>query len=497
MLHLRRKHRLYVIIVTALCLMGIALRFYFYGVNRSLWLDEAWLALNIVNRSIIGLLVPLDFNQGAPVGFLLFQKVVGSVLGYRDYVLRLIPLFAGILVLPLILAVAKLYSGRLSAVIAVVLAAVSSSLIYYSSELKQYSSDAFATLVLLLIAGHCLTAKSMARSYVVLAVASSILAWFSHPSLFVTAGIMIALLLTSIASRDQKRLRWLVGVGIIYGANVGLTYLLNLRHLESNSSLINYWGVGFAPMLPWSNPTWFLNAIVGFIRDPAGILVSTITLALLATGIVSFAIRRWQVALIVVAPFILTIIASAFEKYPFSGRLLLFLVPLLYLLLAEGVGRVWTIVSRLSMPTAVLVVLLLSAYLVYEPATTSLNNVRTPPLREHIKPVMLNLVENKLPDDRVYVYYGAVPAFTFYAPQLGIDRNTYITGVSSRKDPAQYLREIDAMRGRERVWLVFAHNCPSCVVNEFDYITEYLNQIGSKQGEYQAAGAFMVLYDLR
>jgi hypothetical protein len=110
---------------------------------------------------------------------------------------------------------------------------------------------------------------------------------------------------------------------------------------------------------------------------------------------------------------------------------------------------------------------------------------------------MLTLVENKLPDDRVYVYYGAVPAFTFYAPQLGIDRNTYITGVSSRKDPAQYLREIDAMRGSERVWFVFAHNCPRCIVNEFDYITDHLEEVGIRKGNYQSEGAFMYLYDLR
>ena len=48
---------------------GIVLRLVPYLVNRSLWLDESMLALNIIHRSFAGLWAPLDFNQGAPLDF--------------------------------------------------------------------------------------------------------------------------------------------------------------------------------------------------------------------------------------------------------------------------------------------------------------------------------------------------------------------------------------------------------------------------------------------
>ena len=67
--------------------VGIFLRVWQYAVNRSLWFDEALLALNIVNRTFIGLTQPLDYNQGAPIGFLIIEKVIIQLIGNKDYFL--------------------------------------------------------------------------------------------------------------------------------------------------------------------------------------------------------------------------------------------------------------------------------------------------------------------------------------------------------------------------------------------------------------------------
>jgi hypothetical protein len=50
--------------------VGMSLAQYLY--NRSLWCDEAWVALNILNRDFGELLNPLDYIQVAPVLWLCF-----------------------------------------------------------------------------------------------------------------------------------------------------------------------------------------------------------------------------------------------------------------------------------------------------------------------------------------------------------------------------------------------------------------------------------------
>src|SRR5512137_577512 len=107
------KSALITTLFVAACLIGLFLRIYFYAINRSLWFDEAELARNLVSRSFLDLLKPLASNQGAPIGFLLLEKVVVTLLGSRDYILRLIPLLAGLASIPLVYSVAKQYGGRL------------------------------------------------------------------------------------------------------------------------------------------------------------------------------------------------------------------------------------------------------------------------------------------------------------------------------------------------------------------------------------------------
>jgi len=96
---------------------GFILRTMQYSFNRSLWLDESILALNIVNRTFYGLTKPLEYNQGAPLLFLFAQKLVISVFGNSDYALRAFPYFASIISLVLVYYVANVTTVRLISVV--------------------------------------------------------------------------------------------------------------------------------------------------------------------------------------------------------------------------------------------------------------------------------------------------------------------------------------------------------------------------------------------
>jgi hypothetical protein len=491
-----KQTKFYLAITLIICLIGLFLRAYFFAMGRSLWLDEAMLALNIVKRSFLDLFRPLDFNQGAPIGFLLLLKTVSNLFGCSDYTLRIIPFIVGLASIPVMCLVSEQFVGKPYALISLGLFSISPKLIYYSSELKQYGTDVLTALIILWAALKCLDYKANLRTLVVFGIVGSIAIWMSHPSLFVFGGACLTMGLTFTLKRDSRRLLWLICVGVVYIIDVALIYFINLRHLASNKHLISYWSSSFAPLPPWSNFSWYYYALIGMLRNPATLPISVIVGVLLIVGAFSFVLRGWQLMLILIAPFLLTLIASALKKYPFGDRLLLFLLPILFLLLAEGTKIVRTILLKMNRYLADITCISLVVYLLYNPITIVYSNLQNPPLGEHIKPVMEYLSENRLVTDLIYVYYGAIPAFEFYRPFYGFNEREYIKGISSREEPAKYIEDIKKLKGN-RVWFVFSHNCSWCIVNEQEYILDYLNKTGIKVDEFLSGGASLYLYDLR
>ena len=144
--------------------LGIVLRVVRFAANRSLWGDEGALALNVLIKPLSQLLHPLDFLQGAPSGYLIMQKGVTTLLGVDEYSLRLVALLSGIASLVLLALVARRLLEAPAAGLAVFLFAVSEPLVYYSSEVKQYSTDTVVATALLLGAVDCQPASGDSAS---------------------------------------------------------------------------------------------------------------------------------------------------------------------------------------------------------------------------------------------------------------------------------------------------------------------------------------------
>src|SRR5689334_11792537 len=87
-------------LIVAFVALGIALRVAQYAAGRSLWIDEAWLALNLIEKPFSALTGRLDFNQAAPVGFLLVEGALAKLIGYGEKTLRLFPLLCGVASVP-------------------------------------------------------------------------------------------------------------------------------------------------------------------------------------------------------------------------------------------------------------------------------------------------------------------------------------------------------------------------------------------------------------
>ncbi len=477
--------------------IGIFIRIIQFIANRSLWKDEAMLALNIVNRSFGQLLQPLDYNQGAPLAFLLSEKVIGMIFGYKDYALRLIPLIAGCFSVWLMYLLAKQIVSPPTTVIVVVLFSFSIPLIYYSSELKQYSVDIAIALLLYLLAAPLLKGEPTQQKYVSLGLIGAISLWFSHPAIFVLGGISLGLILYYFFRKDYSQL---LPIGIMILAwlfTFAVLFFISFKNLTINGYLLNYWRKYFMPIFPWKDITWFSQVFINIFDDLVGITsLYFIQGFLCIVGSVLLLIRKWQWGIPFLATLFLNLVASAWHKYPFGGRLFLYSLPILLIFIGMSL-EIFFIMFKRNHLLSNGVWFIFAVLLIYKPLTSSLDILHTPLTKEEIKPVIEYLIDHYQEGDVVYVYYGAIYPLQYYAPYYGLQLNDFIMGSKFRDSPQKYMAEIKQLRGHKRVWFVFSHLFTDEDVDERDVIFSGLYRIGKMKERYKAPNAYIFLYDLK
>jgi hypothetical protein len=81
----------------AFVVCGALLRTWQYSADHALWLDEIAIAKNVIERPIASLLAsPRDYQQSAPKGFLVAEKLAVTVGGPTEYALRAWPFAASL-----------------------------------------------------------------------------------------------------------------------------------------------------------------------------------------------------------------------------------------------------------------------------------------------------------------------------------------------------------------------------------------------------------------
>lgn len=476
-------------------LAGLILRLRQYLVNRSLWLDEAMLSINIVERSYGGLTGWLTYDQQAPIGFLWLQKTAVLVFGNNEYALRLTPFLAGCAALFLMYALSRRLPP-ISGNAALALFIVSSALIYYSSEAKQYIFDVAVSLGLLALWLHFEERGIKPREHVLLGALGAFAIWFSHPAVFTLAAIGLLSLLKAL--RQKSALGWTLLAGGFWLASFAAFYFLFLRRSVHADVLLDYWGDAFLPLSSRAE-TWLTFAFDNFFVSAAGLETPLLLNAALALiGGIALARRDARLATALTLPFLLTLAASALHAYPFAGRMTLFLVPAGFILIGEGVQAFGLLLKKRPRASAWIVSVLAIA-LVAGNARASAQNFAAPKLREHLRPTMEYLRNARKPGDSFYIYYWAEPAFSYYAPKYGLFLPNTVFGTEHHAQPELYFSELDALRGRERVWVLFSHVYEENGFNERDYILSYLDSIGKLSRQFREPGTsvYLYLYDLR
>lgn len=511
--------------------IGIFLRFTQYLLNHSLWIDESFVALNILDRSYLELFQPLEYNQGAPIGFLLAVKFATQLFGTSEYSLRLFPFLSGILSIFLFHKIARWFGTLTTTAIALGLFALCDRLIYYSAELKQYSSDVVVALLLYFLAIQQLNKKITYVQLITFAFIGAIAIWFSHPSVFILAGIGLTLLISAWVQREWSKIYKYIAVYLIWLASFVTFYIVSIQELSNNAALQKSWDSNhnsFMPLPPLSltDLKWYPQTFFEIFNYPLGLYLTGIAALAFIIGCQSLFNSNKQKFYLLISPLFVTLLASGLHKYPVKGQLLLFIIPSMLIIIAEGTQQIIEKTRSNFKLFSIGFVILLFFHPFYYVAL-SLNAPHIPPpsfeyqrIREDIKPVLNYVEKNQKPGDVLYVYYAAQYAFKYYLDRYNFNYNPenkveneipedwfapalpsyppeIIVGKYSRDDWSIFENEINNLIGNKRVWFIFSHaHDRRSPLDEEDAFLQLINRQGEKLDSYKSTEASAYLYDL-
>ncbi len=416
---------------------------------RDLWTDEAWVALAAL-KATPG--AALAAGQSTPPFYILTVWATAKLLGSQEWVLRSLSFAFGVGTLWIFWLLVRRLASRPVALLALAMVAVSPIMVYYSKELKQYSGDAcFAVLVVYL--AERLRASEGRRGWLALALTGLVGLGFSPPLIFCLPAVGLMLWLSLPAARG--RLMILGGLWILAFAAY---YFLFIRH-DLDPELVAYWAQdypdfsGFWPFCRWLGSAWYryfwyFGGEWGPFWGPP---------LLLAGAYALWRAGGSRVLGYFGLPILLAFGAAALHRYPFMGnyggnRLMLFTAPLLYLLVAAGLGlvfsRLWQ--GRLKWLAAGLAVALFWSL---NPMLLPRENLHPLMNREEISPLVARLERERRPQDWVYVYYFAKWPFDYYSrgfdkkgERLCIGKSCVETGL-----------KLDPKERPGRLWLIASH----------------------------------------
>jgi len=445
-------------VTAAVLLAAIALRVWAFATGRSLWLDEAMVALNIVHLPMSRLVDGLEFNQLAPIGWLLLEKCCLHLFQDFDYSLRLVALLGGIASVYLFYRLQRRVTDSWETLVGVAQFGISAALIQYSSMVKPYILDAaFSSAFLYLSVVMLRSRVKRLRTTTAYAALGLLCVPLAFGGTIVMAATGTLLFIASLAKKD---LRWtvsLVVVGCLWLMTFWVFYHFFYTHQDNTvSNMTNvFWNDSFAPLrISLASLLWYPRAI----GDAILFLVPTLGVQFLAAffiiGCVKLASRDpWLLGLIL-STFRAALLVSALRAYPFSSRFLLFLAP--PLILAVSVGLVATARAFSRPRIAALVLLLLFGGGQAAIAARSIVQLPAWPIEE-IKQNLEHLAANLHPGDEVIMNQAAERAYLLYASRYGLGGFPYKVMSDHRLDPSCIYADIRSIESARRVWIIVYH----------------------------------------
>lgn len=419
------------------------------GLNRSLWLDEAWVANSAAAESLRGVFYYEFGLQISPPLFLLLVRACEQLAGTSNLALRIAPLLLGVVGLLFVGLAARETLSRWWGLLVWTLLALSPAAIEYSATLKHYSGEMAASGIVLLAAVRYLKRPEAGR-FRVLTLAVLIALPLAYSTVFLLPGILGALLV-----RWPRRA---VALGLSAGV-IGASLYVLLVIPNNSPALKEFWEAS-------GGSAWYDNAAVApavvWLRQlplPAGLLdrshlAGALALVLVLGAVTVVALRisaarlrrgRAELArlqLIFGTPCVVFALAHGAGVYPLSVRTSLFALPCFVLFLVLNLQLAARALLRRKVRWEKWAAALATGVVLA--CGIQRNELRRAP-EEDAEGAVAYLRQNARQGDLVWVHWSCAETFRLYAGKDGLNGARVRQG---RTGWACCPREMPSSRGR-------------------------------------------------
>jgi hypothetical protein len=419
--------------------------------ERSLWLDEA-IAANISRGTLAETLTLTRREHSVPIVHPLILYAVEKVSAGLPAV-RIPSLVASVLAVFLMLCFVRIPSiGYKTAGLSAMMFSVSAVQIRYAQEVREYSLSVLYAGVLL----YCFLLYASSRekdiSPLPLYLSLFVAPFVQYGLVLFSVAVLAALLVQFFLDRRQIRVSHLMKASGCLALGSLLSFFLTLRYQWGEVAwyLDDYYFTPGSSLLrfAWSNThhliTFFLPGLAAASISVVAILVCVVT-----------SIRARVVSPLAILAFTsvgTVLFCAVLHLYPYGAiRQCLFLSPVMCVFAAASLvqvaNRFTGFVSAAVFAAIVCVVVVSSLF--------QFHLVKPYEEVEDIQQVLFGLRNNIEPEDRVYIYPGAVPAVDFYLKHRD---PRFIYGDFHQESPDRYVPEmLFDVRPESRLWIVFSH----------------------------------------
>jgi len=298
-----------------------------YLLNEPYWPGEAWVADTI--RAPLSEVPRLA--SSTPLGWTLLLRLVP---GHGLQRQRLVPLaFAALSVTLGYLLGRELRLTRFVAGLLTAAAVLLSPAMLVRNDLKQYTAEACAALLIWLLVARLETTWS--RWWLAaLALVTSLGTLFAETAIFTGGAAFTCLFLVALGRRQWRRLAELAVAGVGTLAIFGAIFVVVLKPRIA-PQLSSYWAPLYSPTSPggaarffWMELSHRVGSYIGFparasaaFTQPATVTELAVPLILTVGGIVALAVmRRYALAAMLPVTLLVAMTASAARQYPFGDQ---------------------------------------------------------------------------------------------------------------------------------------------------------------------------------